>query len=47
MSEQDIWDCQKVIVGHIWQVVILCSVNTTKHYLGGLVSGHYGEVVVL
>ena len=47
MSEQDIWDCQKVIVGHIWQVVILCSVNTTKHYLGGLVSGHYGEVVIL
>ena len=47
MSGQDIWDCQKVVTGRVRQVVILCSVNTTKYYLGGLVSGRYGEVVVL
>ena len=46
-SGQDIWDCSKVVVGRVRQVVILCSVNTTKYYLGGLVSGCYGEVVVL
>ena len=36
-----------MLVGLVRQVVILCSVNTTKYYLGGLVSGRYGEVVVL
>ena len=46
MCRDDIWDCQKVVVGCIRQVVILCSVNTTKYYLGRLVSGHYGEVVI-
>ena len=35
-----------MVVGHIRQVVILCSVNTTKYYLDRLVSGSYGEVVV-
>ena len=33
--------------GPVRQVVVLCSVNTTRYYLGGLVSGRYGEVVVL
>ena len=47
MSGQDIWDCQKVVVGCVRQVVVLCSVNVTKYYLGGLVSSRYGEVVVL
>ena len=47
MSGQDVWDCQKVVVGPIRQVVVLCSVNTAKYYLDGLVSGRYGEVVVL
>ena len=46
MSRQDISDCQKVVVGRVRQVVILCSVNSIKYYLGGLVSGPYGEVVV-
>ena len=30
--------------GHARQVVVLCTVNTTKYYLGGLVSGRYEEV---
>ena len=47
MSGQDIWDCQKMVVGCVRQVVVLCSVNTTKYYLGKLVGGCYGEVVVL
>ena len=47
MSGQDIWDCLKVVISRIRQVVVLCSVNTTKYYLGRLVSGCYGEVVVL
>ena len=47
MSGQDIWDCQKVVVGCVRQVVILCSVNITKYYLGRLVSSRYREVVVL
>ena len=36
-----------MVVGRITQVVVLCSVNTTKYYLGRLVSGRYEEVVVL
>ena len=28
-------------------MVVLCSVNATKYYLGRLVSRSYGEVVVL
>ena len=47
MSGQDIWDCQKVVVDCIKQVVVLCSVNTTNYYLGRLVIDRYGEVVVL
>ena len=47
MNGQDIWDCQKVVIGRVRQVVILCSVNTTKYYLGRLVSSCYGEVVIL
>ena len=47
MSGQDIWGCLKVVVGCVRQVVFLCRVETTKYYLGGLVSGRYGEVVVL
>ena len=47
MSGQDIWDCQKVVIGRVRQVVALYSVNTTKYYLGGLVSGHHGKVVIL
>ena len=35
------------VVGRVRQVVIICSANTTKYYLGGLMSGSYGEVVVL
>ena len=34
-----------MLVGHVRQVVILCSVNATKYYLAGLVSGCSGEVV--
>ena len=47
MCGQNIWDRQKVAVGRVRQVVVLCSVNTAKYYLGRLVSGCYGEVVVL
>ena len=47
MCGQDIWEYQKVVVGRIRQVAVLCSVNTKKHYLGGLVSGRYGEVIIL
>ena len=36
-----------MVVGCVRQMVVLCNVNITKYYLGGLVSGHYGEVVVL
>ena len=36
-----------MVVGRVRQVVVLCSVSTAKYYLSGLVSGHYGEVVVL
>ena len=36
-----------MVVGCVRQVVVLCSVNTTKYYLDELVSGHYGEVVIL
>ena len=46
MCGDDIWDCQKVVVGRVRQVVILCSVNTTKYYLGRCVSSRYGEVVI-
>ena len=35
-----------MVVGRVKQLVVLCSVNTTKYYLGGLVSGCYEEVVV-
>ena len=38
---------KKVVVGRVRQVVVLYSVNTSKYYLGELVSGCYGEVVVL
>ena len=41
------WNYYKVIVGCVRQVVVLCSVNTTKYYWGRLVSARYGEVVVL
>ena len=34
-----------MVVGHIRHVVVLCSVNTTKHYLGELMSGRFIEVV--
>ena len=44
MSEQDICECKKVVVGCIRQVVVLCSV---KYYLGRLVSGRYGGMVIL
>ena len=47
MSGQDIWDCLKVGISRIRQVVVLCSVNTTKYYLGRVMSGYYGEVVIL
>ena len=47
-SVQDIWDYYKVVVGHVKQVVVLYSVNTSRYYLlGGLMSGRYGEVLVL
>ena len=36
-----------MVVGHVRQVVVLCSVNIIKYYLGGLVSCRYGEVVNL
>ena len=36
-----------MVVGRIRQVVVLCSVNRIKYYLGGLVYGRFGEVVVL
>ena len=34
-----------MVVGRVRQVVVLCNVNTTKYYLGRLLSGRYGEVV--
>ena len=34
-----------MVIGRVRQAAIPCSVNTTKCYLGGFVSGHYGEVV--
>ena len=34
-----------MVVSRVRQVVVLCSVNTTKYYLGGLVSGRFEEVV--
>ena len=46
-SWQDICDLEKVVIDRVRQVVILCSVNTAKYYLGGLASSCYGEVVVL
>ena len=36
-----------MVVGRIRQVVALCSVNSIKYYLGGLVYGRFGEVAVL
>ena len=33
-----------MVIGRVRQVVFLCSVNTTKYYLSGLVSGHYEGV---
>ena len=36
-----------MFVGRVRQMVVLCRVNTTKYYLGGLVSGRYGGVVVI
>ena len=52
-SDHSIWvdkifgTVKKVAVGHIRQVVILYKVNTTTYFLGGLVSGCDGEVVIL
>ena len=45
MSGQNIWYYLKVLVCWVRQVVVLSSVNTTKYYLDGLVSGRYGEVI--
>ena len=36
-----------MVVGCVRQVVVLFSVNTTKYYLGRLMSGRYGEVAIL
>ena len=30
-----------MVVGRVRQVVVLCRVNNTKYYLGGLVTGRY------
>ena len=33
-----------MVIGRVRQVIVLCSVNTTKYYLGRLVTGHYEGV---
>ena len=38
---------KKGFVGRVRQLVVLCNVNTTKYYFGGLVSGHFIKVVLM